>query len=177
MKKYVYVMLSQTGTLLDRAIRRITHGKYSHASICLDGDFQKFYSFGRIFPRNPFWGGYVMESPNFGTFKRFKNTEVIISRLEAEEEQYERLKRCLEYMFENKKRYKYNYLGLFLATFNRAYRKENRYYCSEFVGDTLRRFRLVDKCYFGKIIRPMDLMSLPNSEVVYRGLLSKFCRA
>ena len=36
-----------------------------------DRDLERMYSFGRRHPYNPFWGGFVIESPRTGTFKRF----------------------------------------------------------------------------------------------------------
>lgn len=174
MKKNVYVVLSQTGTLLARVIRLFTHGQYSHASVCLEDDFKTLYSFGRLNCYNPFFGGYVKESPDFGTFKRFRNTQVSIFRIEVDEKCYNALKKYLETMYENRKSYTYNYLGLILAIFNRPFKRQNSYYCSEFVGNLLSDFSVVDGNCFGEIIRPMDLCELPNSYIVYTGFLSVF---
>ena len=40
----------------------------------LDEDLTKMYSFGRLYPYNPFLGGFVHEGLDRGTFKRFKKT-------------------------------------------------------------------------------------------------------
>ncbi len=171
---YIYVVLSQTGTFLARIIKLITHGEYSHASICLDQNFKELYSFGRVNCYNPVWGGYVKESPDYGTFKRFRKTTVRILRLEVEPDRYVAIKQYLETMYENRKHYRYNYTGLFLATFNRAFRHKDHYYCSEFVGEVLKQFHVVDGSCLGSIVKPMDLIALPNSDVVYTGSFSVF---
>ncbi len=171
---YVYIVLSHTGTFLSRLIRRVTHGEYSHASICLDGNFKELYSFGRLHCYNPIWGGYVKESPDYGTFKRFRNTTVQILRIEVTDAQYASLKQYLEAMYARRRRYHYNYVGLLLALFNRGFRQKNCYYCSEFVGSMVKQFHLTDCTCLGDVIRPMDLVALPHTDVVYTGSLSAF---
>ena len=61
--KQLYIVISQTGTLLSRILKALTGAEYNHASISLSEDLEEMYSFGRRYPYNPFWGGFVMESP------------------------------------------------------------------------------------------------------------------
>ena len=56
------------------------------------------YSFGRLNPYNPLYGGFVHEGINIGTFKRFSRTRARIYSLEIEEEQYEKLKNTIMYI-------------------------------------------------------------------------------
>lgn len=53
-------------------MRALTHAEYCHASISLDERLEEMYSFGRVNPYNPFWGGYVRESPDYGMISNFK---------------------------------------------------------------------------------------------------------
>ena len=62
--KQLYIVISQTGTLLSRILKYITGAEYNHASISLSRDLDKMYSFGRRHPYYPFWGGFVIESPH-----------------------------------------------------------------------------------------------------------------
>lgn len=64
--KQLYIVISQTGTLLSRILKQITGAEYNHASISLSRDLERMYSFGRRHPYNPFWGGFVIESPRTG---------------------------------------------------------------------------------------------------------------
>ena len=50
------------------------------------------YSFGRLRPSNPFIGGFVHEGIDFGTFKKFKNTQSEIYSLEIADNKYEKIK-------------------------------------------------------------------------------------
>ena len=73
------------------------------------------YSFGRRHPYNPFWGGFVIESPRTGTFKRFSETKVLVLSVSVIEEQHAELKEMLDVMWKRRRKYSYNYIGLCLA--------------------------------------------------------------
>ena len=60
--KQLYIVISQTGTLLSRILKQITGAEYNHASISLSRDLERMYSFGRRHPYNPFWGGDLFKS-------------------------------------------------------------------------------------------------------------------
>lgn len=62
--KKIYIVISQTGTILSKTIKLITKKKYNHVSISFNKDICNMYSFGRINPYNPFIGKYIKEHPN-----------------------------------------------------------------------------------------------------------------
>ena len=93
------------------------------------------YSLGRRHPYNPFWGGFVIESPRIGTFKRFSETKVLVLSVSVTEEQHAELKEMLDVMWKRRRKYSYNYIGLCLAYFHIVWKQESCYYCSEFVGE------------------------------------------
>lgn len=174
MSKTVYIVISQTGTALSRILKFVTGAKYNHASISLEPDLSTMYSFGRTNPYNPFHGGFVTESPNYGTFKRFSGTKVEVLSVAVSEGQYSNLKQTLEGMVKNKKRYHYNYLGLFLAGANIRYKQANSYYCSEFVKEMLIRGGIREARELADIVEPMHFLTLPNANHVYSGKLKDF---
>lgn len=174
-KEYeIYVVISQTGTLLSRVLKFITKAQYNHASLSLDRTLGTMYSFGRINPYNPVIGGFVMESPHWGTFKRFHGTKAVVLRVPVTEEQYCALQAHLAQMYHEKRKYHYNYLGLFLAGLSIAYQQKNYYYCSEFVRDTLDRFAIVDARQFEKIVKPENFLHVIGDNVVYSGNLQEY---
>ena len=140
--KQLYIVISQTGTLLSRILKQITGAEYNHASISLSRDLERMYSFGRRHPYNPFWGGFVIESPRTGTFKRFSETKVLVLSVSVTEEQHAELKEMLDVMWKRKRKYSYNYIGLCLAYFHVVWKQEGCYYCSEFVGELLTKVGL-----------------------------------
>ena len=175
--KNIYIVLSHTGTLLSSVIRVFTFAKYGHVSICLEDDVSELYSFGRLDPYNMFIGGFVKESPDFGTFKRFKNTKVAIYRLVVEEETYDAIRAHLAEMYRHKEEYLYNTKGMFLAKLGIIIKRPKYYYCSEFVGEILTRFSVVDEHFFPKVIVPKAFAKIPAASTVYEGKLSAFsCR-
>ena len=94
--KKIYIILTNSGTILSRVIKLYTRKEYTHVSISLDKRLRKMYSFGRLNPYNPFIGGFVHESKNHGTFKRFVNTTTCIYSIEVEDEQYEKIKQAIK---------------------------------------------------------------------------------
>ena len=171
--KKIYVILSHTGTILSKIIRINTGAEYTHASIALDENLRKMYSFGRIHPYIAFLGGFVRESKNFGTFKRFKNTEVSILEIEVTEKQYEKINDFIVYMKKNKRKYSFNYLGLVLASINKKSTNRYRFYCSEFVKYTLEQAN-IDLTNLPDVTKPEDLKNLKNAKIIYKGYLRDY---
>ncbi len=173
-KRAIYVAVSQTGTILSRIIKCITHKEYNHASISLHPDLHTMYSFGRLHPYNPFVGGFVEESVSHGTFKRFKNARVVILKITVSEQEYSFLCNQLEFIARNRDRYGYNYLGLCLAAFKICFKAKHRYYCSEFVRDMLIKSQITSAEFYSGIVHPMNFFELPNCEAVFCGRLRDY---
>lgn len=172
--KPVYIVVSQTGTILSRILKLVTRREYNHASISLADDLHIMYSFGRKKPYNPFLGGFVKESADFGTFKRFSNTRAIVLKTYISSEEYSKLCSLIDFMVDNPLNYHYNYLGLYLAAFKICFSSQNRYYCSEFVKDILIKYHVKGADKLGKIVHPMSFLSLPEVQTVYCGKLKDF---
>lgn len=173
-EKQVFIVLTQTGTILSRILKVITGAEYNHSSISLEEDLSYMYSFGRIFPYNPFIGGFVKEGKAIGTFKRFHNTDATVLSVTISDDKYNDMKLYLAEMYKRKGNYHYNYKALFLAIFGITFRKEKCYYCSEFVRDTLIQFDIVPKSYLPDIVKPIDFFKVPESKKIYTGKLKSY---
>lgn len=173
-EKRIYVVVTQTGTMLSRILKRITGAKYNHSSISPYTDLHLMYSFGRRHPYNPFWGGFVEESTRFGTFKRFFNTKALILELSVTKKQYTALCETLELMLRERERYHYNYLGLGLAAFRIRSRYNHHFYCSEFVREMLVRHGIVDADLLPPITQPIHFLSIPGANLIYSGRLKDY---
>ena len=171
--KKIYIIQSCTGTVLSNIIKGYTKNTYTHVSISLDKELNQMYSFGRINPYNPFWGGFVQESPERGTFKRFYNTKCAIHELEVSDKQYNNIEKKIKYFEKNKEAYKFNIAGLFMVVANKRRVKKNTFYCAEFVRYILKRSRIkVDK--LPKIIKPQDFSELDGLNTIYKGKLQEY---
>ncbi len=173
-EKSIYIAISQTGTFLSRVIKFISRKEYNHASISPYEDLHLLYSFGRLRPYNPILGGFVVESAEFGTFKRFSKTRVVVLKINVEDSVYNDFCEFIDYMIENSDDYGYNYLGLCLAAFKICFKAKNRYYCSEFVRDTLIKHNIEGADRLERIVHPCHFFELPNYETVFTGLLKDY---
>lgn len=171
MNEYVYVVVTQTGTVLSRILKAITHANYNHVSLSVDPTLRTMYSFGRKNAYNPFFGGFVMESPHFGTFKRFSETDAVVFAIPVSPEMKQRMEERMVTMYRERKNYRYDTLGLLLAAVKIRYVRDNTYYCSSFALDFLKEFGLTDGREFSRFPKPVEFLELRDGEVVYRGKL------
>lgn len=173
-KTSIYIVCTQTGTILSRILKIITKAEYNHVSISLDSTLNHMYSFGRKNAYNPIIGGLVQENPNWGTFKRFSNTKAKIIGIEIDTQDYENIKHYIEEMYSHKEDYHYNLYGLAYGYFNIPYKKDNYYYCSEFVREILLKGRVITEIEFNTVVKPIDFLSLKNYHEVYEGYLKEY---
>lgn len=171
--KKIYIVLTHTGTNLSKIIKKWTKDEFSHVSIALDEDLDEMYSFGRLHPYNPFWAGLVHEKQNEGTFKRFKKTKAAIYSIEVDDEKYSIIRNTVYRMYRNRKKYKFNIIGLLAIGFHKSIQKENWFYCAEFVKYVFDKAHL-DFDLPNTMIRPEDFKSIENKDLEYYGLFRKY---
>lgn len=170
----IYIVVSQTGTMLSRILKIITRKEYNHASLSLADDLHIMYSFGRRNPYNPFFGGFVRESAYFGTFKRFSGTRVVVLRTMVTKEEFLRIETLISNFVDNPDEYGYNYIGLALAGLRIHFPMDKRYYCSEFVREVLVSSNIQGADRLKPIVHPMNFLKIPEFETIYRGKLSDY---
>ncbi len=171
--KKIYIVLTHTGTALSTIIKYYTKDEFSHISIALDEDLKEMYSFGRLNPYNPFWGGFVHENIKYGTFRRFKNTRTEIYSLLIENEQYNRIRKVINYFKENKEKYRFNIIGLFCVSLKKQIKRKNTFYCAEFVQHVMKSSGILVKD-LPRVIKPEDFKRIERLELEYQGLLKKY---
>ena len=171
--KKIYIVLTYTGTVLAKIVKFYTRDKFSHVSIALDEDLNEMYSFGRLNPYNPFWGGFVHEKIDSGTFKRFKNTETEIFSIDITEKQYSTIKKTINFMKKNKDCYNFNVIGLFAVCLNEKVKFKHSFYCAEFVKYLFDRAK-ISKGELPEIIKPEDFKKISNIKKEYKGKLKKY---
>ena len=76
--KSMYLVVSQSGSIVSKIIKLVTRAPYNHVAISLNRELKPMYSFARVKPWNPVIGGYVAESAGKGTLKRFPDTQCIV---------------------------------------------------------------------------------------------------
>lgn len=128
-KKHIISILFTTYTDWASRVVALTSGfGYTHVSIGLDDKKEYFYAFNTK--------GFRKEYP-----KKHKNktSNNICYFLEVTHRQYKKLSKLIRKFERNnkKKKYKYNWLGLFSCMVRIPIKFENRYFCSQFVAKLL----------------------------------------
>jgi len=172
--KSIYIVLSQSGSVPSRFLKFFTHDQYNHVSISLTPTLETMYSFARLKPNNPFIGGFVEEGKDFGTFKKFKKTIVNVMEFSVPDEKYNAIKYFIEYFKINKEKFKYNYIGVFLAALKLNYRPKHKFYCSQFVKTILACFNIENSIDLPNVVKPIDFLKLNNKKIIYTGLLQSY---
>ncbi|WP_207641495.1 hypothetical protein [Clostridium sp. KNHs214] len=174
-QKYkVVILLTNTGTLLSKAIKRYTNEPYTHVSIGFDIELNEIYSFGRIFPQNPLIGGFIVENRYEGLYSIFSNVNCAVYILEVDKFQYENMKKIINKFHDEKHKYKYNFIGLFAVAFNIPFKRENAYFCSQFAATVLEKS---DVKIFNKkceLVTPSDFRTSKYLKLIYSGKLTDY---
>lgn len=171
--KKIYIVLTYSGTTLSKIIKNWTKDEFSHVSIALDEDLQEMYSFGRLHPYNALSGGFVHEKINEGTYKRFFRTKARIYSIEVEDQQFVDIRNTIYSMWEHRKKYKFNIVGLLAIGFKKEIKMHNYFYCAEFVKYVFEKAH-VDLNLPNEMIRPENFKDIENKELIYEGLLNKY---
>lgn len=153
-------------------IRLYTNDEFTHVSIALDRELNEMYSFGRLNPYIAFWGGFVHEHKDRGTFKRFSKTRSKIYALCVTQEQYLKIQSTIRRIEADRKEYKFNILGLCAAGIHKKLGDEKSFYCAEFVKYVIEEAGI--DLGLPLIVKPEDFNNLPELHEIYNGLLRTY---
>lgn len=170
--KKIYIVLTYTGTILSKLIKIYTRKEYSHVSIALDEDLQHMYSFGRLNAYNPFFGGFVHERVDKGTYRRFKKTKTRIYSLQVLDENYEEIVNVIKDIKNNRREYHYNIIGLICVAIHLKFKREKSFYCAEFVKYVLEKSNINNE--LPDLIKPEDFNNIKGLDIVYSGILREY---
>ena len=166
-EKKVYVLLSDTGTILTRLIKSCTRKPYNHASIAFDVDLIEVYSFGRKTARNPFIGGFVREDIHSVIFRQ---ADCAIYSLTVTNAEFQQMHQYIQEIASKKENYRYNFIGLFGVLFKKPIKRKNAFFCSQFVATVLKESKVIDLEEKDlSLIKPSDLAYIANSQLIFEG--------
>lgn len=156
--RYLYVMLSRTGTGMGKVVRLFTRSEYNHASLTLDSTFHSFVSFARYTQDVALAGGFVKESAE-RFLSQGQPVPVRIFRVEVSPARYEQLKDLFSLAGCRKTGLIYNSLGALLSTWHLRCHIPGAYTCLEFAAAVL-----------GKPFRSLqELQAYLEPHAVYQG--------
>lgn len=170
MKKTIYIVLTETGSILSRAIQLYTKENFNHISIAFDADLKEMYSFGRRHENNPLIGGFVQEDVRS---KLLRSANCAIYELEVSSEQYEKLRMEISHFKQHQAQYKYNFVGLLCVACKIRLKREYAFFCSQFIATLFLRTGITyNICpYFTK---PTDFKNMQGFQLLYRGNLKEY---
>lgn len=170
----LYILLSNTYSLITRAIGLYTGEPYNHVSIGFDRNLNELFSFGRLQPKNPFIGGFVQEYVDSGTFAYFSETRCALYRLSVTEAEWLAVRESVRAFERQRERYSFNLIGFAGVAAGYPIDRQYAYFCSQFVSTVLEQggVRL-----FGKpcgLVTPADFQRSDRVTLVYEGKLAEY---
>ncbi|MFA1642022.1 hypothetical protein AB5N96_04045 [Chryseomicrobium imtechense] len=173
-ERFVYILLTDTGTVFTKTIKTYTKAPYNHSSLSLDKELTQLYSFGRKKPNNPFQAGFVQEDVLNGTYKKYPNTTCALYEIQVSPRQYQKIERMIALFQKNNKKTIYNLLGVFGVAVKAPFEPKGSYFCSQFVAEILHRAGIRFWPKLPSLVEPNDFRTILSSHLVYEGLLQEY---
>ncbi|MBQ8803526.1 MAG: hypothetical protein IJZ53_07840 [Tyzzerella sp.] len=169
--KSIFILLTKSDTYVSRIIRLVTADTYTHASISFDESLQPLYSFSRKYVNKPLPAGLQTESLTTGFFEKYHYIPCALYELRVDDAIYYRAKAHVEHMMTEVSTYQFNVLGLFLCRLNIPFRRNRRYFCSEFVSEVLDKSNALTLPKRPSLMRPNDYTKIPLLACRFEGRL------
>ncbi len=170
--KKIYILLTRSTTLISSVIHAATDDPFTHASIALDRELTKLYSFARFHPYLMFPAGLVREDMNGAVMQRFADCPAALYSLDVADEVYDAIKRRIARMLFESDIYRYNVIGLLSLHFGIPTEFRHHYFCSQFVAYLLDDLGAASLPKSPGLMRPYDLARLDGATLVYSGRLA-----
>jgi hypothetical protein len=167
----IYLLLTDTGSMLTRTIKLFTRKKYNHVSLAFDAELADTFSFGRKKANNPFIGGFIHEDV---TSDFYSQAKCAVYSLTVSEEQAAVMRGYVSSFEKDKEKYHYNLLGLLPALFNKVWDRENYFFCSHFVSTVLVEGNVLQANKPVALMRPADVLEALPFVPLYEGVLCHF---
>ncbi|MBE1553049.1 hypothetical protein [Sporosarcina limicola] len=171
MGRTIYIVLTDTGTLLSRAIGLYTREDLNHASIAFDEQLTEMYSFGRKQRHNPFVGGFVKEEAAEGIFR---DADCAIFSCEVSDEEYDKMRMKIRQIEQNKEQYRYNFIGLFGIAFKVKIQRKRAFFCSQFVATIVNESGVPMFAIKPYLVQPHHFADVPCLIQIYEGDLQVY---
>ncbi|MGN1481462.1 hypothetical protein [Porcipelethomonas sp.] len=175
MSSYIYILVCQTGTKVAKILKMFTRKPYNHVSVSADPCLDEMYSFCRNNPSRPLPATFNREVVGKGTLGKFNNIPCEVYRLPVTKKQKQLFENNIEYFKNNREYFSYNCIGLGLIFFHIAYKRKNKFVCSQFVGYIMEKSGIkldIPKPFC--LYTPEDFRHIGFAKLVYQGELNKF---
>lgn len=169
--KKIFILLTKSQTTISKVIALTTKDVYTHASISFNNSLYPMYSFSREHIHIPLPARIRIEPLFSGFYEKFDNIPCALYETEVDDNKYQNAKTMVEEMFDNRKEYGYNIIGLFCCRLGLAFERKNKFFCSQFVGKVLTDEDIVEMPKPPSLIRPNDFSNTKELKCIYQGNL------
>ncbi len=165
-KRKVYILLTRFPDNGAKVIHAMTGSFYSHASIGLEEDMNIFYSF--------VVKGFIVEEITRYIKPDREPFPCQLYELEVSENVYNAVKRIIQFYERRKKKLSYTKLGVVMSLLRIPLKQKNKYICSQFVAEVLKRAEAAKLKKSTALYLPGDFKKLSEMKLVFEGNLESF---
>ena len=181
-KQNIYIVDSFTNTVPGRIIKwraslkfwnRYDGDTYSHTSLSRDIKLGNMMSLARKEINNPLNCGFIKEDIRKDVFALNKEkSKIAVMELPVTVEQYNKVSELMDYYWEHRDEYSYNFLGIIaiLLTGNIGIETNKSFFCSQWVTKVLQDAGI--DIFDGKkpsSVRPFDFYGTLKDKIIYEG--------
>ncbi|MBQ8144635.1 MAG: hypothetical protein IJ452_06655 [Butyricicoccus sp.] len=156
-ERKILILLTRYPDVGSRLIEIFTGTYFTHASIGLDEDVNTFYSFN--------YKGFAVEKVERFARLKGKGYPCQLYELPVDEKTYRAMKQVLHGFVEHKNRFRYTRFGVAMCLLRIPYRRNGRFFCSQFVAEVLHRAQVVRLKKASTLYLPCDFRSLPGIQL------------
>lgn len=169
--KQIYILLTKTETLPSRLIDKLTHGSFTHTSVSLVPQTDRFYSYARRKIHNPLCAGLITENIHTDVFAFYPNCHCALFSLSVSDEAYERMEETVRFYLSHYKKATYNFLGLIPLRLGICVRRKFKLTCSQFVALILQASQEIQLPKDPYTMLPCDFTKITDLHKIYEGVL------
>ena len=171
--KSIYIFLTRTESITSKIVKFFTNDKYTHSAIAFDKELFYLYSSGRKNGIKMFPAGPCRESLNRGFYERDPHTPCVIYELPVSDEAFLSARQEVEAFMANIDDYKFSVLGIVACKLGIRWTRKNKYFCSQFVAQILRKSGSVELPKPDCLMRPLDYSKLDGITKVFEGTVAE----
>ena len=172
----IFIVTSFTETLFGKVIRKVTNGRYTHASLSFDTSLESLYSFNLVNKVHRS-GGLSFESIS-NYIKECPDALIKVQAIFVKPSDMKIIKMKIDEYVANYKNTSYNVANCFDVAINRACKsKDFSMICSEFVASILKAANIdITNGKSPNIVTPKDLSTVVNNKVylIYEGFADRY---
>ena len=180
-KQNIYIVDSFTNTVPGRIIKwraslkfwnRYDGDTYSHTSLSRDIKLGNMMSLARKEINNPLNCGFIKEDIRKDVFALNKEkSKIAVMELPVTVEQYNKVSNLMDYYWEHRDEYSYNFLGIIsMLIFAKGLAPKNKFFCSQWVTSVLQDAGInIFNNKHPQDVRPFDFYGALEDKIIYEG--------